>query len=162
MHLIFPVIAACLFSCRPRRLGEFDYIKKRNCCNGYWWHLVAINPEVSINAVAVSDWLRLMTWAKLALRLWVNLWAPGLWPSGLRSRLRSIRRNVTSLIHLGRASRRMSIDMDCRMCSDSLWNPNGGIIFCTGSSVERSRSTLGLREHNRADYSRLQRRLNRR
>ena len=35
MRLIFPVIAAYLFGCRPRSPGDLNYVEKRNCCNAY-------------------------------------------------------------------------------------------------------------------------------
>ena len=103
MHLIVPVIAACLFSCLPRRPADVDYVEKRNCCNAYWRHPVVINSQVNVTAAAVSDWLRSVTCTERgkspALRRTGRVTGfgliSGLRPSGLRPRLHSIWRNVT-------------------------------------------------------------------
>ncbi|KAK2154031.1 hypothetical protein NP493_2233g00001 [Ridgeia piscesae] len=99
-----------------RRPGDLDNVEKRNCCNAYWRQPVVINSQVSIRAAAVSDWLRSVTCAERgqspALRRTGRIsgfgfpygrtalisgfvLTSGLWASGLRPRLRSIRRNVT-------------------------------------------------------------------
>ena len=151
---------------------KLDYNEKHNCCNAYWRHPVAINPKVSVNAAAVSDWFRSVTCAKRrqspALRRtgWVSGFGltsgpPALWAPALRL-VSILSGGMSPVFRPGHARPRKSIDMDCRIFSDSFWNPSGGTIYCPDRSVEQSRSTLGLREYNRADYSHPQRRLNRR
>ena len=95
--------------------------------------------------------------------------------SGIHTAERSLRFGRSSRLRLDparlRASGLVSVlspeechrfppNKDCRMCSDSLWIPTGGTIlfgqFCQTVQVD-----TGLREHNRADYSRPQQWLNR-
>ena len=87
---------------------------------------------------------------------------PGAGPSG-SGPLVSVRSGgMSPVFRSGRGRRRKSIEMDCRVCAriPFLGIQLAGLL--SGQFRQPPRSKLGLREHNRADYSRHKRRLNRR
>ena len=138
MRQIFPIIAACLFGCRPRIPGDLDYYEKCNCCNaerdqspgrlrtgrvsGFGF---PYGRMVLTSGFGRTSWLRIP-----ALRLQPSssdlrsrpygppapaLRAPG---SGLVSVLSG---GMSPVFRPGQARRRKSIDTDCRVCARILF-----------------------------------------